>query len=198
MNPNYKQILIFTLLLSIIISSSWIPIPTCFSQDPLGSKLKVEGDIEIEAGGLRLKPVVGSQPANPEVGDLYFDGSTLYTWDGDIWQTFAAADKGNIFYNNTDNTLYFYDGETWEQLGAGGGAGEGLKAVATKIVAASNTPDADTRADYVCTGSADQQDRNCRGKQKDKKHPSHYIIPRSHDSLYFPVGRKNRRAWLRS
>ena len=127
--------------------------PSSFAQDPLNSKLKVEGETEISVGSLRLKPVEGSAPANPQVGDLYFSSNTLYTWDGSDWQ--IVSEEGDLFYNDADNSLYFYDGSQWQKLGGG----EGPKAVATRIVAASDSLDT-SRADYVCDGTDDQQEIN--------------------------------------
>ena len=127
--------------------------PSSFAQDPLNSKLKVEGETEISVGSLRLKPVKGSAPANPQVGDLYFSSNTLYTWDGSAWQT--VSEEGDLFYNDADNSLYFYDGTEWQKLGGGGGP----KAVATRIVAASDSLDT-SRADYVCDGTDDQEEIN--------------------------------------
>ncbi len=66
----------------------------------------------------------------------------------------ATANEGQIYYDDTVNKLKYYDG-AWKELGGGGGADT---AVATKVVAASNTPNGSQRADtgYVCDGTADQ------------------------------------------
>jgi hypothetical protein len=133
-----------------------------YAQDPLPPKLKVGetgdavGEIEISSGrSLRLKPVpvLGSPPTSPapEKGDLYFDGNLLHTYTGNVsgWQT--VSEQGDIFYNDSDNALYFHDGTVWKKI-----AGEGPKTVATRIVAALDTPDGATRAHYVCDGSDDQ------------------------------------------
>lgn len=122
--------------------------------DPVAARLNVDGEIEIGAGNsLRLRPVVGAVPANPEVGDLFFDGTTLSTWNGSIWQAFAEA--GTLIYSDTSNTLFFYDGTSWINLGGAGGP----RTVGTRIVAANNSLDK-SRADYICDGTNDQEQIN--------------------------------------
>ncbi len=62
----------------------------------------------------------------------------------------ATANEGQIYYNDTDNQPYYYDGTDWKSF-----SGQD-KTVASKIVAASNSIDKDTKADYVCDGTDDQ------------------------------------------
>ncbi len=124
-----------------------------FSQDPILPKVKVEGNTEIKLGSLRLKPIGTIPPPSSHVGDLYFDGTTLYTWDGLTWV--QVSEEGSLFFNDADNSLYFYDGTEWQKLGGV----EGPKTVATRVVAASDSVDK-SRADYVCDGVDDQQKIN--------------------------------------
>lgn len=74
----------------------------------------------------------GSAPVNPEEGQMYFNSSS-----------------GQLFY-------YAHDA-TWKSFGAGSGSQDA--AVATKIVAASNSLGA-YKADYVCDGTDDQVEIN--------------------------------------
>jgi len=124
-----------------------------FSQDPISPKIRVEGDTQIKFGTLRLKPVKDTPPASPQLGDLYFDGTYLYTWDGSSWT--QVSQEGSLFFNDADNSIYFYDGTQWQKLGGG----EGPKTVATRIVAASDSPDKN-RAHYICDGTDDQEEIN--------------------------------------
>jgi len=132
----------------------------CFCQN---TKLKVNGNINIHQNQtLRFKPVPQSTtpPSNPSQGDLYFDGSSLFYYDGSEWQTIAQ--EGNVFFNSNDNALYYYDGEKWKVIKGGGGQ----KTVATRIVAAYNSLDttcnggvcSNPRADYTCDGTDDQEE----------------------------------------
>jgi len=132
----------------------------CFCQN---TKLKVNGNINIHQNQtLRFKPVPQSTtpPSNPSQGDLYFDGSSLFYYDGSEWQ--AIAQEGNVFFNSNDNTLYYYDGEKWKVIKGGGGQ----KTVATRIVAAYDSLDttcnggvcSNPRADYTCDGTDDQEE----------------------------------------
>lgn len=125
-------------------------------------KLKVNGNINIHQNQtLRFKPVPHSitPPSNPSQGDLYFNGSSLFYYDGTEWQ--AIAQEGDVFFNSNDNTLYYYDGERWKVV-----KGEGQKTVATRIVAAYDSLDttcdgstcSNPRADYTCDGTDDQEE----------------------------------------
>ncbi len=162
-----KIIKIFSFLLPLFLFKS------ALSQDPLPAKIDVSGETEISIGkGLVLKPVpqTSSPPSDAQLGDLYFDGSSLYTWDGSSWQ--VVSEEGDLFYNDADNSLYFYNGTEWQRLGGG----EGPKAVGTRIVAACDSLDStrdginpclcdgsacsNPRADYTCDGVDDQQEIN--------------------------------------
>ena len=168
-----KIIKIFSFLLPLFLFKS------ALSQDPLPAKIDVSGETEISIGkGLVLKPVpqTSSPPSDAQLGDLYFDGSSLYTctqptctvagdWD-------VVSEEGDLFYNDADNSLYFYNGTEWQRLGGG----EGPKAVGTRIVAACDSLDStrdginpclcdgsacsNPRADYTCDGVNDQQEIN--------------------------------------
>ena len=59
-----------------------------------------------------------------------------------------------LYYKSDEDKFYTFDGEDWEEVGGEGG---GSLAVATRIVAASNSLDK-TRADYVCDGVNDQEE----------------------------------------
>jgi len=131
----------------------------CFCQN---IKLKVNGNINIHQNQtLRLKPIPQSTtpPSYPSQGDLYFDGNSLFYYDGSEWQ--AIAQEGDVFFNSNDNTLYYYDGEEWKVIKGGG-----KKTVATRIVAAYNSLDTtceggvyfNSRADYTCDGVDDQEE----------------------------------------
>ncbi len=63
--------------------------------------------------------------------------------------------KGMLYYKSDENKFYTFDGDNWKKVGGGGGGGS--LAVATRIVAASNSLDK-TRADYVCDGVNDQEE----------------------------------------
>jgi len=63
--------------------------------------------------------------------------------------------KGTLFYRSNEKKFYTFNGATWDEVGIGGVGGAGKLAVATRIVAASNSLDKD-RADYVCDGTDDQ------------------------------------------
>ena len=151
-----KIIKVFSFLLPLFLFKS------ALSQDPLPAKIDVSGETEISIGkGLILKPVpqASSPPSDAQLGDLYFDGTSLYTctqptctvagdWD-------VVSEEGELFYNEADDSLYFYNGTEWQRLGGG----EGPKAVGTRIVAASDSLDT-SRADYVCDGTDDQEEIN--------------------------------------
>jgi len=151
-----KIIKVFSFLLSLFIFKS------ALSQDPLPAKIDVSGETEISIGkGLILKPVpqASSPPSNAQLGDLYFDGTSLYTCTqptctvASDWQ--VVSEEGDLFYNDADDSLYFYNGTEWQKLGGG----EAPKAVGTRIVAASDSIDK-SRADYVCDGIDDQEQIN--------------------------------------
>ncbi|OQX86805.1 MAG: hypothetical protein B6D55_05125, partial [Candidatus Omnitrophica bacterium 4484_70.2] len=132
----------------------------CFCQN---TKFKVNGDINIyQNQTLRLNPVPQSinPPSNPSQGDFYFDGNSLFYYNGTEWKT--VAHEGEVFFNNEDNALYYYDGNKWKSIKGGGGK----KTVATRIVAAYNSLDTtceggvyfNSRADYTCDGVDDQEE----------------------------------------
>jgi len=126
-----------------------------YGADPIQPKLNVAGDIEVgpvaPGKSFRIKPILDTAAASPETGDLYFDGTSLKTWSGATWQ--AVTEQGDIFYRDSDSSLYYFNGTSWQKLMSGG---IGPKTIATKIVAASNSLDKDTKADYTCDGVDDQ------------------------------------------
>lgn len=65
----------------------------------------------------------------------------------------AAPAEGEIFYNASEKTVKYFDGAQWRAIGAGGASS---RSIATRVVAAFNTPAGSGHADYVCTGSNDQ------------------------------------------
>ena len=56
--------------------------------DPCGTTIPVEGGNTLY--------IQGSEPASPVTGDLWFDktNTTLFYWDGAMWQTVTAAGSG--------------------------------------------------------------------------------------------------------
>ena len=75
------------------------------------------------------------------------------TFSGNLTAYPAAPLKGELFYNSQAKLPKYFDGSTWKDFG-------GPKTVATRIVAAANTPNGASRADYVCDGTDDQHDIN--------------------------------------
>lgn len=62
--------------------------------------------------------------------------------------------EGEVFYNSSEKTIKYFDGINWRSIT--GGAASSSKSIANLVVAASDTPDKDSRANYVCTGTNDQ------------------------------------------
>lgn len=127
--------------------------------DPIAAKLQVNGEIEIRANrSLRLKPVEGpSMPSPAARGDLYFNGTQLFTCNNEPACTLPGhweiiAEQGHIFYNDANAALYYYDSSEarWKLLGSAGAGGP--KTVASRVVA---TKDSLGGGDYICNGSAD-------------------------------------------
>ncbi len=71
------------------------------------------------------------------------------TFAGNLTAYPVAPLRGEMFYNSQEKNPRYFDGVTWRTFG-------GPKTVASRIVAASDTPDGVSRADYVCDGTDDQ------------------------------------------
>jgi hypothetical protein len=68
----------------------------------------------------------------------------------------ATPVEGQLFFNYSGTPqLYYYNGSEWKSMGRGG-----PKEIGTIIVAASDTPLKSERADYVCSGTNDQNTIN--------------------------------------
>lgn len=75
------------------------------------------------------------------------------TFSGNRTSWPQAPVEGEVFYNSSEKEVKYFDGMQWRGISAGASSS---KSIATRVVAASNTPGGSSRADYVCTGSGDQ------------------------------------------
>ena len=97
----------------------WCGVPS--SVDPTQQVLLIPSAIDTGA----------TAPSNPQVGTLWFDGSTLNIWDGTGWVVAGAPGtavgptpppnpgEGDLWFNTDDDTLNVFDGTSWVQVSGG-------------------------------------------------------------------------------